>query len=121
MICTKKHIIIVPLEAAGMMGLTGRTAKYDIGDNDPAAFAEAVLADPDATVQGLVDLFTEVLADDKYQRVFAVDELEKFKVKTGLFTGGMYWKMPGEARKTANIPGKANKVAVKTFYEDQLR
>ena len=121
MICTRDHIIFVPLSSEGVAGLRGRTAKYDIGDEDPAAFAEAVLADPEMTVDGLVGLFRDLLADDKYQRVFPVDELEKFKVKTGLFTGGMFWKMPGEAKKNAHIPGKPNKVAVKTFYEGRFK
>ena len=69
------------------------------------------------TLEQLEQALQGLLADMPQRRVLRVRDAEKFQIKTGWLTGGLVFKLPGEARKTLNIRGKEHKVALKAFYE----
>ena len=118
---TKGFLFVVPVSAVNIQPRGGIETWWKVGDQDPKAVVETMLADPALTLGQLEGALQGLLADMPQRRVLPVGDAEMFQVKTGWFTGGLYFKLPGEARKTMNIRGKENKLAVKAFYQGMER
>ena len=58
------------------------------------------------------------------RRIFPVAELQRFKIITAwyaVFTAALVLHMPGEPPKGVSVGGKANRVALKNFYQGMER
>ena len=113
---TKGFLFIVPVSAVNIQPRGGIETWWKIGTQDPRTAVEAMLADPGLTLEQLEKALQGLLAGMPQRRVLNVHDAEKFQIKTGWLTGGLTFKLPGEARKTLNLRGKENKLAVKAFY-----
>ncbi len=118
---TKNILFIIPRSSVKILGETIGDSQFVLDEKKPDEFIENLLSNLEMSVEELEKILTQVLSTDKTRRIFPVNELEKFNVKTGTFTGGLFLKMSGEAKKAANIRGKENKVKLRDFYEEFLK
>jgi hypothetical protein len=112
---TRRYIFIVPKRSIQSYFVATRITQYNEGV-DPAEALQSLLAEGELSVEELEAELTERLADDREVRVFAVQDLETFEMKTG-FWGQTKLKAPGDKVKLVNIRGKGNKARAKAFYE----
>lgn len=116
---TKRYIFIVPKRSMQSFLVGMAVTTYNDGE-DPASALQDLLGRDDLTVESLEQDLMDKLGADKETRVFAIDGLESFQMKTG-FWGQTKLKVPGDKLKLVTIRGKGNKVRARAFYEDRLR
>ncbi len=85
-ICTKNYIFIVPKKDFTTYLVASRIREYNyFGDGvKPADGLKQIVADTSLTVSDLETRMLEILDDQNRERVVKIDELEKFKILTGL-------------------------------------
>ncbi len=115
---TKRFIFIVPKRSMQSFLVATAITTYNDGE-DPAAAIESLLASEGLTVESLEAELLERLSGDKETRVFPVEQLETFEMKTG-FWGQTKLKAPGDKVKLVNIRGRGNKDRAKAFYSAAL-
>ena len=113
---TKRFIFIVPIRSIQSLLVATRVTNYD---GDPAAAVAQLVSQPDLTVDALEQQMIANLGEDKETRIFDLESVETFAMKTG-FLGQTKIKMPGDKVKLINIKGKGNKGDAKAFYADRL-
>ena len=115
LLTTPKFLFVIPKRSMQSLLVATRVTNYQ-KDGDPAEAVDALLHDDSMTLEALEGDLAARLAGDSETRVFKVDELEIFEMKTGFF-GQTKIKAAGDKVKLINIRGKGNKVRAKEFYE----
>lgn len=114
---TKSFVFLVPVQGIELKGSSGTQTDWQVGGQDPASAVAALLAQPDLTAAKLEEMLQSLLKNLPQRRVLAVKDADVFQVKTGWLTGGLYFRQANEPRRTVNLRGKQNKLAVKAFYQ----
>lgn len=115
---TKRYIFVVPKRSIQSFLVATRITQYNDGQ-DPAAALRDLLASDALTTDELEQQLVTQLDGDKETRIFPLDQVEVFEMKTG-FWGQTKLKLPGDKLKLVNIRGKGNKAAAQQFYADRL-
>jgi len=77
------------------------------------------LASEGLTTDELEQQLVAQVDGDKETRIFPLDQVEVFEMKTG-FWGQTKLKLRGDKLELINIRGKGNKAAAQQFYADRL-
>lgn len=117
-ICTKNYIFIVPKKDFTTYLVASRIREYNyFGDGvKPTDGLKQIVADTSLTVSDLETRMLEILDDQNRERVVRIDELEKFKILTGLL-GQARLKFPKKlAPLVLVLKGNGGMKAFKKFY-----
>ena len=120
---------VIPTESIQSLGMSTQLQRWANNGDDPLAVLQAMLAN-DGTFPNEVEEFIDSLANEamdqdpnRRQRVFPVDQAEKFSVSVGwkFLNSGMRIKLPGDNLKIFNIPSQEKRAALKGLYEQKLK
>lgn len=117
-ICTKNYIFIVPKKDFTTYLVASRIREYNyFGDGvKPAEGLKQIVSDTSLTVSDLENRMLEILDDQNRERVVKIDELDKFKIITGLL-GQARLKFPKKlAPLVLVLKGNGGMKAFKKFY-----
>lgn len=96
------------------------------GQKNPLDLLNSIFEDKSLTnvtfERKLLDILgKKEVKEDGNPFIHRVNELEKFKIKKGWLTAGIFIKALNGPHKTMNLPGKENKQAWFEFYKHQFK
>lgn len=119
---TPSFLFIFPHHAREFLENTPTSTRWKVGPDEMPQTVEKFLSEK-LSLEKLEKELTTLLSKDKsQQRIFPVDQLERFAIQVGFWIfGGMSLQMAGEDRKVINIPGRETRRKLHDFYAARLK
>lgn len=122
---TLHYLFIIPKENIGGIGRTNKIAEYELNGKSVAQSVEEMLKETGINKEQLEHRLKDMLCklpDGEEKLMIEINKLQSFKVKSGFFRNGIYFKRNGDKGfRGIAISGTKNAELFSAFYKTVTR
>jgi hypothetical protein len=114
---TRRFLFVVPIDAIRGAGRSVTTTTFTIDGRTPLESVRSLLAAPALTLPELEEAMHRLLSTVEGEWIVPIEALAEFRVKTGWFSRGVYYKRSGDrGYRGFPISGREHAERVRSFY-----